>query len=388
MKVRGALLLLLPLVFLSLPSCTSETPTPTPVPEQDAVTYVHQIEVTEAKGFAVDYTEYGKLVTVFDPWNDRQVLHRYRLHPADYILPEDTANEYIDVTVPVQRTVCLSTTHLGFLEALHLEDRIIGVDETDYIYHEALRARVDQDEIKEYGGLDDMRLEAMVDLWPDLIMVSPMEASNSKAQQLREAGLPFAFNIEWQEENILARAEWIKFMALFFDAEEAANQHFEAVSERYKALCAMVDTVTQRPRVLPGGAFKGTWYMPAGESFTARLLADAGTDYHWADTEGTGSLSLAMEEVVDVLLEADVWVNPNNASTLEEMLDREERYAIFESFKQGKVYNSNARINEFGGNDYWESAVAWPDKILADLVAIFHPALMPDHKLYYYHQLK
>jgi len=38
--------------------------------------------------------------------------------------------------------------------------------------------------------------------------------------------------------------------------------------------------------------------------------------------------------------------------------------------------------------DYYESGVANPDKILADLVAIFHPELMPEHDFYYYTQLK
>ena len=42
----------------------------------------------------------------------------------------------------------------------------------------------------------------------------------------------------------------------------------------------------------------------------------------------------------------------------------------------------------FGGNDYWESGAVSPHLILADLVKIFHPQLLPDHELVYYQKLE
>jgi iron complex transport system substrate-binding protein len=38
-------------------------------------------------------------------------------------------------------------------------------------------------------------------------------------------------------------------------------------------------------------------------------------------------------------------------------------------------------------NDYWESGIINPHVILADLINILHPELLPDHKLHYYRQL-
>ncbi|BAL99694.1 MAG: hypothetical protein KatS3mg049_2263 [Caldilinea sp.] len=51
------------------------------------------------------------------------------------------------------------------------------------------------------------------------------------------------------------------------------------------------------------------------------------------------------------------------------------------------MYNNNARLNEYGGNDYWEGGLANPDVVLADLIKIFHPELLPDHELVYYRKL-
>ena len=39
-------------------------------------------------------------------------------------------------------------------------------------------------------------------------------------------------------------------------------------------------------------------------------------------------------------------------------------------------------------NDYWESGMTRPDRILKDVIKIFHPDLLPDHQLYYYKKLQ
>jgi iron complex transport system substrate-binding protein len=51
------------------------------------------------------------------------------------------------------------------------------------------------------------------------------------------------------------------------------------------------------------------------------------------------------------------------------------------------VYNNNARIGPGGGNDYWEGGTARPDLVLADLISIFHPKLVPDHERIWYRKL-
>jgi iron complex transport system substrate-binding protein len=40
-----------------------------------------------------------------------------------------------------------------------------------------------------------------------------------------------------------------------------------------------------------------------------------------------------------------------------------------------------------GGNDYFESAILHPDKVLTDLVRIFHPALLADRPFTYYKKI-
>ena len=52
------------------------------------------------------------------------------------------------------------------------------------------------------------------------------------------------------------------------------------------------------------------------------------------------------------------------------------------------MYNNNLRISPGGGNDYFESAPVNPNRVLADLIEIFHPGLITDHELFYYKKLE
>jgi iron complex transport system substrate-binding protein len=70
------------------------------------------------------------------------------------------------------------------------------------------------------------------------------------------------------------------------------------------------------------------------------------------------------------------------------MTAKDTRFADFHSWKTGAVYNYNRRVNDIGSNDYWESGAVNPQLILADLIRILHPGVLPQDSLFYYKQLK
>ena len=127
--------------------------------------------------------------------------------------------------------------------------------------------------------------------------------------------------------------------------------------------------------------------MPGGESTIAQLLADAGADFLWSDAPGTSN-PLDFEVVLEEDSEAEYWVNVNQFwQTKEQMLADDSRFGSFAAFENGNLWNNNLRMNANGGSDYFETGAAHPDLILADLIAIFHPDLLPDHEFYFYQPL-
>ena len=189
------------------------------------------------------------------------------------------------------------------------------------------------------------------------------------------------------ESSLLARAEWIKFFGAFFDKAKEADSIFNFVAEQYESVRERALAVRQKPKVLTGSNFRGTWYMPGGKSFMAQLYHDAGADYLYIDDNSKGSLPLQVEAVLKDFADADVWFNCNFA-TLSELLQADQKHALFQPVQTGKVYNFNKRMLKSGANDYWESAVVRPDLLLADVIAVLHPDLLPNYELIYTERLK
>ncbi|MBC7914482.1 MAG: ABC transporter substrate-binding protein, partial [Pyrinomonadaceae bacterium] len=143
----------------------------------------------------------------------------------------------------------------------------------------------------------------------------------------------------------------------------------------------------KKPQIIVGMPFKGSWFVPDGTSFMTRFFNDAGATYTWAGIKGTGSMGLSFETVAPIALKADYWINSGTATSKKDIASRDIRYTYFGPYKKNTVYNFNKKLNDLGSNDYWESGVVNPHLVLADLIKILHPELLPKHELVYYKQL-
>jgi iron complex transport system substrate-binding protein len=361
--------------------------------DDPAVDYFPQeATVMYAEGFQISYYNNYKVILVNEPFADAGFRYEYVLVQCGTTLPEVIEGTqtigYQVIEVPIQSIVTLSATFLPNLETIGELDALVANDEFDFVYSEAVRARIDAGEMVEVGFPSGIDNELVLDLNPDLIMLNAFsQADLDPLNLLRDEGIPYAANIDYLETSPLGRAEWVKFTAAFFNREEEANNFFTEVEGAYNQLTALTADAEARPTIMVNGLFGDTWFVSGGQSYVARLIADAGGDYLWADDEATGGVPLDFESVLERAADADIWINPNFWFTLADGLAEDERYAEFAPFASGQVYNNNARVTPMGGNDYYEGAVANPHLLLADLIAIFQPALLPDHELFYYQQL-
>ncbi|MCX7789320.1 MAG: ABC transporter substrate-binding protein [Chloroflexaceae bacterium] len=395
-----------PATATSLPASTAAPPTPAPTVavleapvanltegcvtdyDPDLDYFPEKVALEDATGWTIEYFNNYKLITVLNPWRDADVQFRYVLVQCGTPAPPDVGDAQV-IEVPVKSIVTMSTTQLPHLKELDLLDRLVGVDTFQYINTPEVVKLIEAGKLKEIGSGAELNVEQAIDLEPDLVMTygvgNPEFDSHPK---LLEAGLKVAMNSEYMEPTPLGRAEWIKFTAAFFNREALATEVYAGIAGRYAEMAAKAQAVTDKPTVFSGAPFQGTWYMPGGNSYAAKLLADAGAAYLWADDTSTGSMQLSFEEVLDRAKDADIWVNPGSWKTLAEGLAQDERFAQFAAFQNGRVYNNNKRLNANGGNDYWETGVTNPDLVLADLIAIFHPELLPDHEFVFYQRLE
>lgn len=117
---------------------------------------------------------------------------------------------------------------------------------------------------------------------------------------------------------------------------------------------------------MSGMSWRGTWYVPAGGSFMGTLFKDAGAAYRYANNPSTSSIPLNLELVIQEFADADVWVGAD-VRTLAELKAMDAKHTWFSAYQTGHVYHYLKRALPSGANDFWESGVVHPERILQDL---------------------
>ena len=344
-------------------------------------------EVTYATGFEVTYENNYKVVDLLTPWTGAGQTFTYLLVQCGTPAPDDIAADVV-LDVPVQRFVGMSTTFLPHLDDQNLLDTLIGVDTLLYTSNENVLALADDlAQVQGGGSGQDINTERLIELEPDLVMTQQFSAAGTALDTIAETGVPVVLNGDFADTTPLGQAEWGKYLALFFNTEAAASDKFDQVETLYVDFASLTDDVDERPSVMAASPFSGTWYMPGGDSYVAALIDDAGGDFLWAEEPGT-SLALDIEVVLERAQNADYWVNANQFwGTAADALATDERFAEFDAFTEGRIWNNNKQQNANGGNAYFEAGVANPHLLLADLIAILHPELLPDHEFEFYQLL-
>ena len=340
--------------------------------------------VLDAENFTVSYHGYYKRVRVLETSPGGG--------PAEYLLVQRGAPDPPDigdatvVRVPIESIFTSSTTHLPALSVAGALDRLAGVAQGDFISDAEAYARVQSGDAVVFAPAYSVDAEIVVASAPDVLMTSGFE--DDAYELISASGTAIVHNGDWIDSTALGRAEWVKFTALFFNAEAESEAWYGDLRARYLDAKALADGAAERPTVHTGIVYGGIWYASGGRSYVARLLADAGADYVWKDDETTGSIPTDLEVQLAVAGDADYWLHAGSAwADTDAAFAEDARYGEFRSARLGNVWNNTLATNERGANDYFETGAVRPDLVLQDLIAIFHPELMPGHEFRYYRNL-
>lgn len=342
-----------------------------------------QLSLQYARGFRVDYFDAYRVVTVLVPGGGEREKVQYVLVQRGHASP-DGYEGVPRIEIPVRTVITTSTTHLPHIEKLGEVHSLIGIDNIKFVNSEAANQRFAAGKLTEVGRDRSIDLEKVLVLQPDLVI------TDNVSVVLQEAGVPVVINAAYAESSLLGRVEWIKFLGAFFQKEELASAQFDSIVVRYEARRALTQDLPmdERPTVFVGSLWRGTWFMSGGKTYPAQLLRDAGANYLWRDNDSQQSLALDFETVYEKAHDADCWITMKNGwFSRDDVVAEDERYRRFAAFESGNVFNANARLNAHGGNDYWETGLVEPDVVLADIIKILHPDLLPNHQLKYYRKL-
>lgn len=339
-----------------------------------------------AKGYTVKTLPDGvRLVDVADPQKDKDRMpatYHFALVPKNVkaTLPEG----YTEVRVPIDRTIVMTMLQLSNFTALNAHDVVKGITGTKNLFNKDILRRVKEGGIVKIGMEGDFDPELILAANPQVIFISPFKRGGYDV--IQETGITLIPHLGYKELDPLGQAEWIKYVAMFIGKEKEADKLFAEIEQRYLELKQKVAATKERPTVFSGEMHGGNWYAVGGKNHLAQIFRDAGAEYVMKDNN-TGGVPIEYEKMYATAANADFWRILNSFPgdfSYDALKASEPRNALFKAFKDHHVIYCNMKKTP-----YYETSPVSPDVVLADLVAIFHPELMPaDYQPTYYHLLK
>lgn len=327
------------------------------------------LELKYAKNLLMVEYERGIDVQLRNPWDTTQILHRYWLTEHASPSPFQGSTE---VTVPLQKAGVFTAVHCALLCELGCQDAIAGVCEPEYIHNRQIHNRLQQGRIVDLGSGMNPNLERIMQITPDAVMPSPFQ-DNGGYGRLESIGIPIIECADYMEVSPLARAEWMKFYGILFGVREKADSLFATVESKYHAIQQKAKGFTQRPTLVVDRPYSGTWYIPGGQSTMGIMYQDAGADYLWADAPESGSLPLSPEQVLERAIQADIWImkyNQEGDMSYAQLASDNPIFKEFKAYQQRRIYACNTHDIPF-----YEETPFHPERLLANLLQIFHPEL-------------
>jgi len=378
-------LLLHSCVAVLLLSCGRRTaPEPQAAGDSLSFKYATLLSITEHDGYTI--------ADIRNPWKPGKLLHRYVLvprsaqdsthhSPLTTHLPEGATV----IETPIQRAAVFTTVHCALLTGFGLGDRIVGVADSKYIKIPYIHEQISKGRIVDCGNGLNPVVEKIMDIKPDVIMLSPFENSGGYGKT-EEIGIPLIECAEYMETSPLGRAEWMRFYGLLFGVQEKADSLFHQVDSSYTALKQRAAEAGEGRSVIVDKVVGSVWYMPGGNSTIGRMIQDAGGRYPWADDTNSGSLALPFETVLERGGESDVWMlrySSDHEWDYLELLSGHRGYSQLRAYRHRDVYGCNVEQSQF-----YEETPFHPDYLLSDFLQILHPGIIGMPPLRYYRKLK
>lgn len=338
----------------------------------DKAEFVHSAQLK------VEYHRSWKRVTFTPSVDTREVLRLVLVQcgtPPPKLRSGDTL-----VEIPVRDFATANVSLLGASQLLGIDDRLKGVP-TRNVSIPAIAARIESGETIPIYAAQHGNGEQAAALGADLFFTFYSAYPDANIHPLlKRLGVVSAPQSDHSEPTPLGRAEWIKYLALFFNLEKRANRLFEERATRYAELRALAAEVDARPLVQLGyPESRDEWSQAGGRNQLYRMIEDAGGRHAWHDNAIAGSLTYApMEKLFDRAAGAEVWLGNfmPGAADMATLRRDHPRLAWLRAVRGGRVYWFDAgKVGPFA-NSWSDQGMTEPQDALAELIAILHPELL------------
>ncbi|KAJ1976805.1 hypothetical protein H4R34_003836 [Dimargaris verticillata] len=339
--------------------------------DPDKDNFPNKVVVSEAANFTVTYSNNYKLVT------NEVSGETYGLYCGSSPPNQggDVKNWY---QVPLRSVAVMDRSVLPFLEILKQTSSIKIVDNHKNVTSPCIQTLLQKNEIKpqQQSGQDD---------WEGIQLAFTAAADNRTSYVTFSAG----------DDRIppVQRAEWIKYVSLFYNAEETAMAFYEHVAAQYdchknNAAKAKGRNIAWTRHSSPLGRDPELW------SFQTTAYVDGLTDNAGAHLTRSNDLdSTSTDTFHKGLKSVDYIIDQTNFGDDTVTFDQWKDLFGYSSdpgrdgnvfYYKKQVWRTNKRRNPLGYSDWAETPLARPDLVLADLVSLQYPSYQDDYDLLWF----
>ncbi len=257
------------------------------------------------------------------------------------------------------RIILLNTTYLTYFERLNSTSKVVGIVDKDLVFKGGAALSSSLNRIEEVGANGVLNTEAIIALNPDIIICNSFQSEGV----LNSVNCPVLVVNEFWENTPLGKSEWIKVFGVLTRTSASANQIFDNIVERYEGAKQRLQKERIEVKVMSLNRFSDSFFTPGCESLISNLIGDAGlTSMCFAKT--TKSVEISEEQVL-VSMEKSNYLMFFDGGT--PMVTRNEilnYFSVSEDYKGQILYCNTAK------NNYFESSILEPYKVLQDLISI------------------
>ncbi|KAI8607387.1 hypothetical protein BC830DRAFT_145747 [Chytriomyces sp. MP71] len=320
----------------------------------------------------------------------------YVLYQCGTPKPDVAANRTI--AVPVQTVSVADTTVVTYLELLGQRASIkyTSGGTVNYITSPCIQAQLAKDNttIVDVPSKDNDQALAFLNSTGVTFTFGSYDVSASANNSVQFPATT--------DPGVLGRAEWLGFVASFFNQEAQANSLSNQIADNIKCLSSAANAsaqadVTKRPVVAavaynaPYQGSKPSWVISAPKIYNDYITLAGGQPLVPKGVNGTayaGGLQYSFATAADLLaalapvdiLFDDSFGDTNATDTYAAIGVSTTQQGTFKFISNKQIYSFNRLQASSGSTEWYESAVIEENVVLADLVAVINPALMTGYQ--------
>ncbi|MBM3418722.1 MAG: hypothetical protein FJY17_07365, partial [Bacteroidetes bacterium] len=137
--------------------------------------------------------------------------------------------------IPGAALATFSSTHIGMIAELNSLDKVVAVQDIQYVYNEILRNAFDAGSITSFGNEGSPNAERIIKSGAKFVIHSAFSGPFPNEERLKQVGITCISNFDWRETHPLGKAEWILLFGYLTGKQGLAKEKFRAIETAYLA---------------------------------------------------------------------------------------------------------------------------------------------------------